>query len=84
MSRGCYFDIRSPDGVCIVFDSWGCDQVRIAFSALTLLHYGWLKEPFHKGVRWHRVALSAHTSKDVRCLITVPSYVMELVPLKPS
>ena len=55
MSRGCYLDIRTSDSICIVFDSWGCDQVRIAFSALTLPHNRWIKEPFHKGVGWHRV-----------------------------
>ena len=84
MSRGCYLNIRTPDNVWIVFGNWGCDQVCIAFSALTLPHYGWLKESFHKGVRWHRVALSSHTSEDVGCLITFSSNVMKLKSFEPS
>ena len=38
MSRGCYFSIQTPDGICIVFGCWGCDQVHASFSALALPH----------------------------------------------
>ena len=47
VSKGCYLDIWAPDGVCIVFGSWGCDHVRTTFFALTPPYYGWPKEPLH-------------------------------------
>ena len=84
MSIGCYLDIRTLDVVCIVFGGWECDQVCVSFAALTLPHHGWLKEPFHKGVRWHRVVLSAHTSEDVGRLINFSSDMMELESFKLS
>ena len=84
MGGGCYSGTRTPDDIRIVFGCWGSDQVRTSSSALILPHHRWLKEPFHEGVGWHGVALSAHTSKDVRHLITISTNMMKLEPLEPS
>ena len=82
MSRGFYFGIRTPDDICIVFGCWGCDQVSTGISALVLPYHGWLEEPFHKGIRRDGVALGAHSSEYVRCLVTVSSDVMKFEPLE--
>ena len=79
-----WFCARAPDDIRVEFGIQGCDRSRTGISALVLPYHRWLKEPFHKGVRRDGVVFSAHSSKDVRCLITVPSHVMKLEPLKPS
>ena len=79
-----YLDIRTSNVVCIVFGGWGCGQVCIAFTALTLPHHRWLEELLHEGVGWHGVVFSAHASNDFACLIAFPGDMMELESIEPS
>ena len=48
-----------------------------------LPQHGWLKKPLQEDIRWNGVAFSTDTSKDVRCLITLSSHMVELEPLEP-
>ena len=84
MGGRCHFGAQAPDEIRIVFGSWGYDRLWTSISALVLAYHGWLEEPLHKGVRRDGVAFSAHSSKDVCCLITVSSHMVKLKPLKLS
>ena len=74
---------RAPDDIRIVFDIRGCDRRRTGISALILPYHGWLEKPFNEGVRRDGVAFSAHSSKDVHCLITVSNHMVKFKPLNP-
>ena len=84
MGGRCHFGVRAPDDITLVFGNQGYARLRISLAALVLLYHGWLEEPFHKGVGWDGVAFSAHSRKDVRCLIIVSSNMMKLELLEPS